>query len=189
MTPHAREPLEPALRRAEADLARRLEEACASIDQKDLGQESMHELLRLEEDLLAAVGAVEQAVRLRRQLGERQAAAPADANATTSVANQAAEEYNTYRVREFKEQEGREWRVWQVRPRSAGRANAERYLGEYFNGWLTFELLGGDLRRRLPRFPEGWILMSDAELDHLLRSAVDVPRRKGKAEGDNAMGE
>jgi hypothetical protein len=186
-TPHEPEFLEPALRRAEADLVRRLEEACAGVEQKDLSQESMQELLRLEEELLAAARAVEQAVRLRLQLGQRPASARGADTSTTPAAEPAPDEGATaYRVREFKDQAGTEWRVWQVRPRSAGRANAERYLGEYFKGWLAFEQLGGDLRKRLPRFPEEWIRVSDEELYRLLQSAVDVPQRKARSEGGEA---
>jgi hypothetical protein len=185
-TPHEPESVEPALRRVEADLARRLDEACEEIDQKDLSQESMGELLRLEEDLLAAARAAEQAIRLRRQLGERPATARgSDTSTTPAPAPEPVpdEDATASRLREFKDDAGRAWRVWEVRPRSAGRANAERYLGEYFKGWLAFELLGGDLRRRLPSFPDEWLRLSDEELDRLLRGAVDVPQRRARSEG------
>jgi hypothetical protein len=180
-TPHDPESVEPALRRAEADLARRLAEACEDIDRKNLGEESMDELLRLEEDLLAAARAAEEAVRLRRQLGER-SAAPRSSEASTEPAPAPDEEMTVYRVREFTDDDGRQWRVWQVRPRSAGRANAERYLGQYVKGWLAFEALGGDLRKRLPGFPEEWLGMRNEELEELRRRALDVPQRKARPE-------
>jgi hypothetical protein len=183
-TPHEPESVEPALRRVEADLARRLDEACEEIDQKDLSQESMGELLRLEEDLLAAARAAEQAIRLRRQLGERPATPRgSDTSPTPAPESVPDEDATASRLREFKDDAGKAWRVWQVRPRLAGRAKAERYLGEYVKGWLAFELLGGDLRRRLPSFPEGWLRLSDEELDRLLRGAVDVPQRRARSEG------
>jgi hypothetical protein len=179
-TPHDPEDVEPALRRAEADLARRLEDACDSIDRKNLGQESMDELLRLEEDLLGAARAAEEAVRLRHQLRERPAT-PRGPDASTAPAPE--EDMTAYRVREFTDNEGRQWRVWQVRPRLAGRANAERYLGQYVKGWLAFEALGGDLRKRLPSFPEDWLRMRDEQLEELRRRALDVPQRKSGSEG------
>ena len=186
-TPQEPESVEPALRRAEADLARRLEEACEDIDRKDLSKESVHELLRLEEELFAAARVAEEAVRLRRQLSERPATAAGSDTPATPASEPAAEDgVVAYRVREFKDHAGKEWRVWQVRPRSAGRANAERYLGEYFKGWLAFELLGGDQRKRLSNFPEDWLRISDEELDRLLRRAADVPQRKARLEGAEA---
>jgi hypothetical protein len=186
-TPHEPESVEPALRRAEADLARRLEEACEDIDRKDFSKESVHELLRLEEELFAAAHVAERAIRLRRQLGERPATAGGSDTSAAPASEPAAEEGAVaYRVREFRDDAGREWRVWQVRPRSAGRANAERYLGEYVKGWLAFELLGGDQRKRLSSFPEDWLRISDDELDRLLRRAADVPQRKARLEGGEA---
>jgi hypothetical protein len=183
-TPHDPEDVEPALRRVEADLARRLEEACDDIDRRELGQESMDELLRLEEDLLAAARAAEEAVRLRRQLADRPSTSRgSDASTAPAPEPPPSEATTVYRVREFTDNEGRQWRVWQVRPRSGGRANAERYLGQYVKGWLAFELLAGDLRKRLPSFPEDWLRMRDEELEDLRWRAVDVPTRKDRPGG------
>lgn len=186
-TPHEPESVEPALRRAEADLARRLEETCEDIDRKDLSKESVHELLRLEEELFAAARVAEEAIRLRRQLGEGPATAGGSDTSAMPASEPAADEATVaYRVREFRDDAGRDWRVWQVRPRSAGRANAERYLGEYFRGWLAFELLGGDQRKRLSTFPEDWLRSSDEDLDQLLRRAAEVPQRKARPEAGEA---
>jgi hypothetical protein len=183
-TPHDPESVEPALRRAEADLARRLEEACEDIERKDLSQESMHELLRLEEDLLSAARAAHEAVRQRRQLGDRPAR-PHGSDASTPPPPEPAPDQDAtgYRIREFNDHERGQWRVWQVRPRSGGRANAERYLGEYAKGWLAFEQIGGDLRKRLPNFPGDWLHMTDEELERMRRRGVDVPQRKARPEG------
>jgi hypothetical protein len=183
-TPHEPESVEPALRKVEAALARHLEEACEGVDQKDISKESMDELLRLEEELFAAARAAVQAVRLRRQLGERAAGEQSSDTSTGPPPELPSDGGGTaYRVREFKDYAGREWRVWQVSPRSAARANSERYLGQYFKGWLAFELLQGDLRKRLPSFPEDWLGMSDEQLNRLLGSAADVLPRKARSEG------
>jgi hypothetical protein len=174
--------VEPALRQAEAKLARHLEEACEDVEQKDLSQESLEELLQLEDELLAAARAAEETVRLRRQRGERPGSnREASGPGPTAAPAEPADETVGYRVREFRDRQGKSWRVWQVRPGSTGRAaNPERYLGEYVNGWLAFETLEGDARKRLPRFPTGWLGMSDAELELLLPQATEVRRRLGK---------
>src|SRR5688500_2938938 len=66
------DPLHPALRKAEAELAKHLDQACEAQD--DVTHGSVDELLHLEEDLLAAARAADEAVRLRRRLEERAAA-------------------------------------------------------------------------------------------------------------------
>jgi len=88
------------------------------------------------------------------------------------------------RLREFNDPEGREWRVWEVRPGSSGRRiNPERYLGEYVKGWLAFECPRDEIRKRLPNHPTDWFGMADAEIGQLLPRAVDVPKREPKAPG------
>ena len=171
-------PIQPALRRAEAEAERHLEEACDE-DHKDLSQESLDELLRLEDDLLAAARAVDETVRLRRQLGARPTNAPGPREA--SVGAQAAPSEAPApgcRLREFTDQAGKDWRVWEVKPGASGRkTNPERYLGEYFKGWLAFECLQEQARKRLPNYPADWFAMPDADLGRLLSPAVDVPKR------------
>jgi hypothetical protein len=176
------DPIQPALRRAEAEAARRLEEACDEIDQKDLSQESLDELLRLEDELLAAARAVDATVRLRRELGERTSAGPGSPQSTaTSAPTGAQEESPGCRLREFRDDAGKHWRVWEVRPGATGRRiNPERYLGEYVKGWLAFECPQDELRKRLPNHPSGWFALADMELDRLLPRAVDVPKRRPK---------
>lgn len=174
----------PALRRAEAEVARHLEEACEEVEQKDLSQESLDELLRLENELLAAARAVDETVKLRRQLGERPTA---DAEPRESPAPSPAEppaDAPVCRLREFLDAAGKEWRVWEVKPGASGRpTNPERYLGEYFKGWLAFECLPNEARKRLPNFPAEWFRMTDADLDQLLPGAVEVPKRRLKTTG------
>jgi hypothetical protein len=177
-TPPDPDSVEPALRRAEVDLAHHLDEACEEAE-KDFSQESLDELLRLEDELLAAADAARKAVRLRQNLGERPSKdVERAASASAAQSETSAEEPPPCRVREFRDRTGREWRVWQVIPGSTGRAaNPARYLGEYVKGWLAFELLHGDVRKRLPSVPSDWLQMSDEELDRLLPQAVEVRRR------------
>lgn len=172
------ESVHPALRRAEAEVARHLEEACDDVGRKDLGQESLEELLRLENELLAAARAVDETVRLRRQLGERPASeSPPPASSVQGEGERVC------RLREFSDAGGRDWRVWEVKPGASGRrTNPERYLGEYVNGWLAFECLQDEARRRLPNHPADWFGMVDTDLDKLLPQSVEVPKRKPKTE-------
>ena len=177
------DPVQPALRRAEAELARHLEEACDDIGQKDLSQESLDELLRLEDELLAAARAVDETVRLRRQIDDRTTSSPDPRASTIGVAaTHPAGEAPTCRLREFRDADGREWRAWEVRPGSSGRRiNPERYLGEYVKGWLAFESTQTEIRMRLPNHPVDWFRMPDADLGRFLPQAVEVPKRKPKA--------
>ena len=176
----------PALRRAEAEVARHLEEACDDAGRKDLGEESLEELLRLENELLAAARAVDETVRLRRQLGERPTSESQPS--ASSIEGKGPEagavegEQRVCRLREFSDTAGRDWRVWEVKPGASGRrTNPERYLGEYVNGWLAFECAQDEARKRLPNHPADWFGMVDTDLDKLLPRAVDVPKRKPKA--------
>jgi hypothetical protein len=180
-TPENPDNVRPALRRAEAELARHLEEACDDHDRENISEESTDELLRLEEELLAAARAVDQAVRLRRKLGdeneapEKQTAAPAPAPADAAPS----------RVREFRTASGSEWRVWEVRPGAGGRPRKiELYPVDYVQGWLAFELLHGEGRKRLPKFAPEWSSVPDEQLERLLEQAVDVPKRKPRADAD-----
>lgn len=183
----------PALRRAEAELARHLEEACE--DHENIGDESTEELLRLEEELLAAARAADEAVRLRRKLGEGTSASPTAPDGQQPPADRApggppAETSLTelpaaIRVREFRTAAGIEWRVWEVRPGAGGRARKPGlYPAEYAEGWLAFERLqGGEGRKRLPKFGPDWCNVSDADLEALLEQAVEVRTRKRELPG------
>ena len=176
---HDPDPVKSALHRAEAKLAEHLEEACEEVDQKDLSQESMDELLRLEDELLAAARAVEDTIRHRRRLDERAETGPEAQESTDSAPAPAPEEVAGCRLRDFRDPEGREWRVWEVKPGSTGRRiNPERYLGEYVKGWLAFESVQSEIRKRLPNHPLDWFRMDEADLGRFLPQAVDVPKRK-----------
>jgi hypothetical protein len=172
------DPLKPALKKAEAELARHLDEACETHPD-DVAQGSVDELLRLEDELLAAARAADEADRLRRRLSER-GSAERDAQGTQPIEAPAPPPAEAGgRVREFRDRRARAWRVWEVRP-GVGRPLSElhRYLGDYVNGWLAFGCLDNDLRKRLPKFPPDWLRMSDRELEALLYQAIEVPTRK-----------
>jgi hypothetical protein len=172
-TPNNSDDVQPALRRAEAELARHLEEACDDRDPEKIAEESTDELLRLEEELLAAARAVDQAVRLRRKLGDQQGGA----DKQTAAPEPRPADAPPTRVREFRTASGSEWRVWEVRPGAAGRA-AKHYPVDYVQGWLAFESLEGERRKRLPKFAPEWTSVPDKDLERLLEQAVDVPKRK-----------
>jgi hypothetical protein len=169
----------PALRRAEAAVAQHLEEACE--DRENISEESTDELLRLEEELLAAARAVDEAVKLRRKLGDAEGAAEkqtATPGTSGSPGDSPASTAST-RVREFRTRSGSEWRVWEVRPGAGGRERRpELYPVDYLEGWLAFELLQGERRKRLPKFAAEWSRGPDTDLEQLLEQAVDVPKRK-----------
>jgi hypothetical protein len=170
----------PALRKAEAELAHHLEEACD--DPESIDERSTDELLRLEEELLAAARAADKTIRLRQQLGaggEQAAPRGSAPEETEPPPVSAPAEPGGPRVREFRTASGSEWRVWEVRPGAGGRpSKAALYPADYASGWLAFELLEGEGRKRLPNFTPEWSDAADADLERLLERAVDVPKRK-----------
>jgi hypothetical protein len=198
------DPLQPALERAQAELAKHLDEACETPTES-VSQSSPEELLRLEEELLAAARAADEAARIRRRLeqrnsGERAVSGGAGtgrstADSTTRVAAGSASapspapEEPGGRVREFRDRQGQAWRVWEVRPGiDRPLRDLHRYLGAYVNGWLAFGCLDNELRKRLPKYPPDWLQMSDRELEALLNSAVDVPPRKSARKVEGSAG-
>jgi hypothetical protein len=173
--------IKPALEKAQAELAKHLDEACET-DPDDVTYGSVDELLRLEEGLLAAARAADEAVRLRRRL-EVRGTLPDRSDATADAASVAPPSGESGgRVREFRDRQGRAWRVWEVRP-GLGRplGNLKRYLGDYVNGWLAFGCLDTDIRKRLPTYPADWLELSDPELEALLNRALDVRRKEARA--------
>jgi hypothetical protein len=82
-------------------------------------------------------------------------------------------------VREFLDESGRGWRVWPVTPESLHPATKiEEYVDDiYHTGWLVFETVSGDEKRRLGRYPRQWASASDAELRVLLAGADRVQGR------------
>lgn len=182
--PQERDPLEPMLREAEADLANRLEEACAM---RDVGEETTGELMRLEETLLEAARAAKQAVSVRRRRRSlRGASGPGrdDGRATAAVQGDQASS-----VRDFVDEERVEWRVWEVIPSQmhGGLPGAQHHhtLGDFQAGWLAFEAIGTGQRRRLRDYPRDWNKLSNDALEDLLaRAEVARPPRQQSGQSD-----
>jgi hypothetical protein len=85
-------------------------------------------------------------------------------------------------MREFSDADGREWRAWEIKPEAIHPATkSEDYLADcYITGWIVFETVSGDEKRRLCPWPINWMLSSDARLRDLLASAeVVVTQRRG----------
>lgn len=98
--------------------------------------------------------------------------------------------------REFQDDKGRRWTVWEVRPeRRERRAGDERRKrprsspdrrhqrmllafvgGELARGWLAFETSGE--RRRYTPIPDGWSDATDEGLLELWNAAVALPPKK-----------
>lgn len=162
-TPPSDDPLGVALHQTEADLAEKLKEACTP-DPQELSDEPTGQIAKLSDSLLAAARAAKDVVSMRKRRRERKL--PVDVAAGVE------------RLREFVDSEGREWRVWPVTPGPARSGKREASLGEFEQGWLTFETLDETSRRRLPHYPADWLMMSEEKLRDLLRMAVDAPTRR-----------
>ena len=83
-------------------------------------------------------------------------------------------------VREFTDERGRRWRAWDVRPESIHPATrAEDYLVDcYITGWIVFETVEGDEKRRLCPWPMRWASEPDERLREFLHLAQAITRRK-----------
>src|SRR5919106_1145580 len=162
--------LSPALTAAEEELIARVEEACA-LGPEAPGEEDTGELLRLEQALEAAARAAERAIELRTK--ERRLREGRD---------------YTCGMREFRDQAGHEWRLWAVKPlrREKQPGSLDRLRPEYQEGWLTFERLDGEERRRLPAIPEDWATRSVIELEKLLSAATPVASRPRRESSDES---
>ena len=157
---------------AREELARRLEEACQTGTPGTPGTvpETTGELIRLEGALHAAAKATED------MIAARQRATSTTAGRTATDA-EVSIDHGQDRIREFRDGEGQEWRVWAVTPGMASQTS-QKYLGELRNGWLAFEALSGAARRRLVNFPPNWVGMTDRQLEELLLKAAIAPIRK-----------
>ena len=158
------DPIVAALQHTEAELAEKLEEACVPETRENVSEESTAELAKLSDSLLAAARAAKDVVSLRKRRSQQRGA----------IADQSAEET----IREFTDRDGREWRVWAVTPSHSRTSKRESNLGEFEQGWLAFETLDEDQRKRLPHYPAAWMTMSDAKLQELLGLAVEAPTRR-----------
>ncbi|HEX4685100.1 MAG TPA: hypothetical protein VH277_20450 [Gemmatimonadaceae bacterium] len=87
-------------------------------------------------------------------------------------------------VREFTDENGTTWRAWDIRPDAIHpQTKAEDYLAECYDvGWIVFETLSGDQKRRLCPYPIRWAEATNVELRHLLSRADAVAPNKLAAE-------
>ena len=158
------DPIGLALQQTEAELAEKLQEACVP-ETREVSEESTAELAKLSDSLLAAARAAKDVVSLRKRKRQQ----PASSAPTTGEA-----------IREFTDRDGRAWRVWAVTPSRLRTSRRESNLGEFAGGWLAFETLDEDLRKRLPHYPPDWLTMSDAKLQELLGLALEAPTRRAE---------
>jgi hypothetical protein len=189
------DPLQPVLDEAEAELRRRLREACVA-EAKGISSESTLEIRRLEDALLAAAVAARQTMTVRRHMKhkateERERLIPINEAADRkgeavsgtekspgSMADDQGGSPDTH-VREFTDSSGRAWRAWPVIPGlSRASASGRSFLGDFQNGWICFEGMDSTARRRLPRRQTSWASVTDDELQRLLAQAIDAPGRE-----------
>ncbi|HXQ77960.1 MAG TPA: hypothetical protein VN797_07125 [Gemmatimonadaceae bacterium] len=182
------------LKDAEAELHRRLREACEA-EANGLSSSSASEIRRLEDSVFAAALAAQKTMKLRRQVERvdpRERAVPiriADAPAieeaadtyerheTTDVVREGEEATDTS-VREFTDDAGNTWRAWPVVPRqSQSSAKRRGILGDFQEGWICFEGLNTPARRRLPYRPAGWASITQPDLQRLLAESIDATAR------------
>jgi hypothetical protein len=195
------DPLQPVLDDAEAELQRRLREACEA-EAKGVTTESAQEIRRLEDTLLAAAVAAHQTITVRRHMKrrapeererpiaineaadrKRKADSPAEKSIDDSGVDDQTERPDT-RVREFTDNSGRAWRAWPVVPGlTRDSASGRSFLGDFQNGWICFEGLDSTARRRLPSRQASWAGLTDDELQRLLAQAIDAPGREVRQKG------
>lgn len=158
------------LERAREELARQLEVACAT-QISPTSPETTGQLRRLDDALLAAARTAEGMIALKqRARAEREVEQP-------DAAVGDAGEPHLERIREFHDRNGCHWRAWAVVPGQAS-TTSMRNLGDLANGWLAFESMSDSGKRRLAKFPDDWMTLSDAELEGLLDAASEAPSRK-----------
>lgn len=83
-------------------------------------------------------------------------------------------------VREFTDEHGKRWRAWDIHPDAIRpKTRAEDYLAACYDvGWIVFESLTGDQKRRLCPYPSRWAEVAVFELREMLARAEIVPPRK-----------
>jgi hypothetical protein len=87
-------------------------------------------------------------------------------------------------VREFRDDSGRWWRAWDIKPEEIHPVTkGEDYLADcYVTGWIVFETRSGDEKRRLCPWPMRWTQESEQGLRKLLARATVVPPYKLRQE-------
>ena len=197
LKPQPSDPLQHVLDDAEAELRRRLQEACEA-EAKGISTESTQTIRHLEDTLLAAAVAAEQTITMRRHMkrsaptererpirmneaADRKRNSDPQAERTDeSVVSKRGDE-PAARVREFTDDAGRTWRAWPVVPGlTRASTSGRRFLGDFQEGWICFEGLDNAARRRLPNCQQSWGNVTDEELQRLLEQAIDAPLRLPK---------
>lgn len=83
-------------------------------------------------------------------------------------------------LREFSDERGVEWRVWDVLPERARPWVDSEFLPEYREGWLVFESSAGEKRRLPTPFPANWHELPLEEIQALCRRAASVASTPAK---------
>ena len=94
---------------------------------------------------------------------------------------------STIVLREFADEKGTTWRVWDVNPTLHARPGevSKRLSIGVPNGWLCFESLGE--RRRLTPIPDDWDRADDARLAAWCRNATLVPPLDADSESHSLL--
>jgi hypothetical protein len=92
-------------------------------------------------------------------------------------------------VREFRDDSGRWWRAWDIKPEEIHPVTkAEDYLADcYVTGWIVFETFNGSEKRRLCPWPMRWTQESESGLRRLLEKADVVPPHKRREEQETPV--
>ena len=91
--------------------------------------------------------------------------------------------------RDFIDSAGVAWRAWNVTPETMHpRTAAEDFLADLQDGWLVFETIDGERKRRLCPYPTDWAERSRSELEALLERATPVQRRPARRPAPEAPG-
>jgi hypothetical protein len=165
------------IERAREELARQLEEACASTI-GDTPGETTGQLRKLDDALLAAARTAEGMIALKQKARAERVLTE------VPVADAPPSDEHVERIRDFVDRNGCEWRAWAVIPGQAS-TTSTRNLGDLRNGWLAFESLSGSGKRRLIDFPHDWMMLSDSDLEELLDRAAEAPSRKRSSGHDS----
>lgn len=192
--PAPADPLHDILKDAEAELHRRLREAC-DAEANGVSSDSAHEIRHLEDSVFAAAVAAQRTMKLRRQIEGRTSSpqpvpiqladGPIRGERPDSYEPSApreavreSEEITDTSVREFTDDAGHTWRAWPVTPRqssSGGRRHS--LLGDFQGGWICFEGVDIAARRRLPYRPPDWANITERDLRRLLAESIDATGR------------
>jgi hypothetical protein len=194
--PAPADPLHDILKDAEAELHRRLREAC-DAEASGGSSDSAHEIRHLEDSVFAAAVAAQRTLKLRRQIESRASSkqqvpvqiadGPIRTESTNSYESSApgevvreSDEMTDTSVREFTDDAGHTWRAWPVIPRQSQPSGPKHsLLGEFQGGWICFEGVDIAARRRLPYRPPGWATITERELRRLLGESIDATARIG----------